>query len=234
MPTIKKRGQSIKQHAEQDIKSIWHHIAAFIETYKKQVAIAASVVAAILVIGAGFFIMRSMQEQKAAPILAAAYEQYRPVGGTAVDYQKALAQFRDVQNKYPNTTSGAIAQFYIGNCLSNLGQTEEAIKEYRKFVKDYSGEKFLLGQVQQRLGYAYLGTKNQAEAIKAFEQADALAGPGISTLELARLYEATGKTAEAQAKYKLILEKLSGTIWAMEAMSKVPKTAAPVAPKDSK
>jgi hypothetical protein len=76
----------------------------------------------------------------------------------------------------------------------------------------------------------------QAEAIQAFEQADTLAGPGIATLELARLYEATGKTAEAQTKYKLIVEKLKGTIWAMEAMTKVPREAVPTAgaPKEAK
>ena len=38
-----------------------------------------------------------------------------------------------------------------------------------------------------------------------------LIGPGIATLELARLYEAAGNSAEAQKKYKVIADKLAGT-----------------------
>lgn len=235
MPTIKKRGQIVTNQAE-EMRSIAHHIAAFLEIYKKQLVIAASVIAAVLVIGAGYLIMRSQQEQKAAPLLAAAYEQYRPAGGMTADYQKALTLFRDVQNKYPGAVSGAVAQYYIGNCLANLGQADEAVKEYQKFIKEYSGEKFLLGLVYQRLGYVYLGTGKQADAIKAFEQAEALTGPGMATVELARLYDAAGKAPEAQSKYALILDKLKGTSWAMEAMGKAQKPAmpAPAAAKEVK
>jgi tetratricopeptide (TPR) repeat protein len=116
--------------------------------------------------------------------------------------------------------SAAIAQYYIGNCLEKLGQTDEAIKEYQTFVNTYSGRKFLLGLVYQRMGYAYVLLGKQAEAIKSFEQSDALDGPGVATIELARLYEASGNIPESQKKYKLIQEKLGGSSWSIEAMGK--------------
>jgi hypothetical protein len=35
------------------------------------------------------------------------------------------------------------------------------------------------------------------------------------------LYEASGNIPESQKKYKLVLDRLGGTAWAMEAMGKV-------------
>ena len=117
--------------------------------------------------------------------------------------------------------SAAISQYYAVNCLANLGQAEEALKEYQAFVNTYRDKKFLLGLVYQRMGYAYGMLGKQAEAIKAFEQADALGTPGVATIELARLYEASGNMPESQKKYKMVQEKLGGSAWSVEAMGKV-------------
>jgi len=64
----------------------------------------------------------------------------------------------------------------------------------------------------------------QEEARQSFDQADALLGPGAATIELARSYEAAGNKAEAEKKYKVVLDKLMGTSWGIEAMGKVQKT----------
>lgn len=227
MPTIKKRGFATKKQYEQEMRTMTHHAFEFLAAYKKQIMIVSAIIVVALALAAGYAVLRSMQEQKAAPLVAAAYEYYSPSGGSPADYQKALTLFGDVQKKYSNTTSGAIAAYYVGNCLVNLGRPEEALKEYQQFIKDHSGEKFLLGLVYQRMGYVYVGLNKQAEAIKAWEQAETVSGPGLPTVELARLYEATGNVSEAQNKYNLVKEKLGGTIWAMEAMAKLPKTALP-------
>jgi tetratricopeptide (TPR) repeat protein len=117
--------------------------------------------------------------------------------------------------------SAAIAQYYVGNCLAALGQPDDAIKEYQLFVSKYAGEKYLLRLVYQRIGYVYSTLGKQAEAIKAFEQSEAIGGPGVATIELARLYENSGNTSESEKKYKLAQEKLGGTTWGIEAMGKV-------------
>lgn len=223
MPRIKKRGSATKNQTGQEIMSIAHHVTSFMGTYKKQVSVAVAVIIALLVIGAGYVILRSIQEQKAAPLVAAAYEYYNPSQGTPADYQKALGLFRAIHKEYPNTMSGAIAQYYVGNCLVSLGQSDEAIKEYTNFIKSYSSRKFLLGMVYQRLGYVYSGLNKQADAIQAFEQSEKLNGPGVSTVELARLYEASGNISESQKMYKLVIDKLAGTAWSVEAMGKVQK-----------
>ena len=116
----------------------------------------------------------------------------------------------------------------------NLGRTDEALMAYQAFAKKYSGDKFLLGLVYQRLGYAYEAVGRRDDAVKAFEQSESLIGPGVSTVELARLYEAAGNIAEAQKKYKQIADKLAGTTWAMEAMGKVQKITPPPMPEQKK
>ncbi|HTP04403.1 MAG TPA: tetratricopeptide repeat protein [Nitrospirota bacterium] len=223
MPTIKKRGPAVKKQPEQEILTIAHTISAFVSTYKKQFTIAVSTLVALLVIIAGYWLMKSLEEQKAAPLVATAYEYYSPAAGATVDYGKALLLFREVQKKYPGTMSGAIAQYYVGNCLVHLDRPEEALKEYQTVVTRYSSDKLLLGLVYQRMGYVYYSLGKQADAVKSFEQSESLMGPGTATVELAKLYEASGNVPEAQKKYKTIAEKLAGTTWGMEAINKVQK-----------
>ena len=224
MPTIKKRGNAAKKREpEQEIRSLAHNASEFMAAHRKNFTIIVAAFAIVLIIVAGLRLMRSMQEQKATPMVASAYGYYSPSQGTGADYTKALELFRSVRNQYPSTRSGAIAQYYIGNCLANLGRNDEALAEYQAFVSKYAGDKFLLGLVYERMGYLYSELGKQADAVKAFEQSETLIGPGVSTVELARLYEAAGNVTGSQQKYKLIADKLAGTTWAMEAMGKVQK-----------
>lgn len=226
MPTIKKRGNAAKKREpEQEIRTLAHNASEFMSAHKKNFTIIVAAFAAVLIVVAGLRFIQSMQEQKATPLVASAYSYYSPVQGTSADFAKALDLFRSVQKQYPSTRSGAIAQYYIGNCLANLGRNDEALTEYQAFVAKYASDKFLLGLVYERIGYVYSALGKQAEAVKAFEQSESLIGPGAATMELAKLYEAAGNAAESQKKYKLITDKLAGTAWAMEAMGKVQKIA---------
>jgi len=224
MPTIKKRSNAAKKREpEQEIRTLAHNASEFMAAHRKNFTIVVAAIAAVLVLAAGYRIVQSMQEQKATPLVATAYGYYSPSQGTGADFVKALELFSSIRKQYPSTRSGAIAQYYIGNCLANLGRNDEALAEYQTFVSKYEGDKFLLGLVYERRGYVYSELGKQADAIKSFEQSESLIGPGVSTLELARLYEAAGNASASQQKYKTISGKLAGTAWAMEATGKVQK-----------
>jgi len=225
MPTIKKRSGAVKIQQEQEIVTLAHKIKNLMAEYRKFIQIAAVAIALVIVVFAGFSLRRSAQEKEATPLVAIAYEYYSSSTGTNMNYGKALDLFRDVQKKYPDTICGAIAQYYIGNCLVNLGRIDEALKEYQSFVGNYSRDKFLLGLVYQRIGYAYLALGKQDDARKAFVEAETLTGPGVATVELAKLYETEGNMPEAEKKYKVIMENMGGTSWGMDAMGKVQKIA---------
>ena len=226
MPVIKKRVKKSKEYSQEEIKGIAHELFEFIAPYKKRVLIIVVSIAAAAVALGGYLMLQSTWDKKASPLLATAYEYYKPFTGLPPDYSKSLELYRDIQRKYASTRSGAIAQFYVANSCSQLGDHEKAITEYEYFVKKYSGETFLLGQVYQRMGYTYGILGREAEAVAAFEKSEAIQGPGLSTVELAKLHERKGNTEKAQEKYKVIAEELPGTPWAFEAMSKLPKETA--------
>lgn len=233
MAKIKKKAHAARKQSEPQIAGILHRVQDFFATYRRTILPAAAAAAAAALIIAAYFFYQSLQDRKASPLTAAAYEYYSPAGNTPPDYKKALDLFRDIHQKYAGTMSGAVARYYAGNSLMALGQREAALKEYQNFVKEYSGEKLLLGLVYQRMGFAYTEQGQQAEAIEAFEQSEGLQGPGLATRELARLYEAAGNKEAAQEKYKLLAEKLPGTPWAFEAMAKLPPPALSPAPQPS-
>lgn len=228
MLKIRKKGQDVKHHQEQGIVTILNSVSGVLATYRKQFVIAASIAAALGVIVGGYSLLRSADEKQASPLLAAAYETYtRSPGTSAADTAKALELFRGVQKKYSGTMSGAIAQYYAGNCLVELGRPDEALKEYLLFVKKYSGDKYLLALTYQRMGYLYNALGKQADAVKAFEESEAIGGPGVATVELARLYENSGNMPESQKKLKIVQEKLGGTTWSVEAMGKLQRIETP-------
>jgi tetratricopeptide (TPR) repeat protein len=227
MPKIKKRGSVAKKRRERDIVNVANSFTEFFTRYKKQFIAAGAALAAVLIIVAGYRLIQNRRDRQAAPLVSAAYVYYDGSDTVKPDYAKALELFRDIQQRYSGTMNGAISQYYVGNCLVNLGRDDEAIKEYETFVKKYSGDKFLLGLVYQRLGYVYQSLGKQADAIKAFEQSEKADGPGAATYELARLYEASGNIPESLKKYKEVLDHFPGTSWALEAMGKVQKIAPP-------
>lgn len=220
MLTIKKKVRVGKQTQEQEIATIMHKATTVLSTYRQKLVIAVSVLVVLLLIAGVYSIIRSADERKAGALLSTAYEFYSSSGSVPADYKKAHDLFRDIQKKYSGTMSAAIAQYYAGNCLANIGQPDEALKEYQFFINTYPGKKFLLGFVYQRMGYVYSMLGKKEEAIKAFEQSDTLGYPGVATVELARLYEASGNILESQKKYKIVQEKLGGSTWSVESMGK--------------
>ncbi len=225
MYTIKKQGYGAKKakgkkQSEPELAGLAHEVFAFFSANKKTAMSISYFLAAALVFAAGYTLYQTSNDKKASALLAQAQEYYTPSPGAQPDYAKALELFGAVHTKYSGTMSGAIARYYAGNCLMGLGRMDEALKEYRQVIKDHSGKKDLIGLVYQRMGYAYSALGKRDEAVKSFERSEAALGPGLATVELARLYEQAGNTAEAQKKYNVIAEKLSGTGWSEEAKKK--------------
>src|SRR5574337_1173583 len=98
MRKIKKRNTAEKKEPEQEILTVAHKVSGLMTAYRNQITIAVAAVIIVLVILAGYSFIRSSEEQKAAPLVAAAYEYYSPAGAMNADYTKALDLFRDVKH----------------------------------------------------------------------------------------------------------------------------------------
>ena len=110
--------------------------------------------------------------------------------------EKAL---REVAAKYPSSSEGAIAHFYLGAMYSDQGKTADAEKEW-KVVAD-SGEKAYASQAKLSLAQLYSSDGRTAEAEKLLR--DLIANPTImvskeqATITLARTL-APSKPEEAR------------------------------------
>jgi tetratricopeptide (TPR) repeat protein len=222
MAKIKKKTPKGQMQPEEEIRSIAHSIADIYRTYRNQFNAALTVIAVAAVVMIGYALISANKAKQAGQMLEAALQSAEPGGGAPVNYPLALQRLQDVVKQYGATLSGAVAQYEIGNTYAQMGQYEQAVKEYEKFLVQYGKERFLLPFVYQRLGYACLSLGKQADAVKAFSNAEAAGGPGPATVELARIYDREGKTEEAQKKYKEVSEKLAMTSWALEARTKLP------------
>jgi tetratricopeptide (TPR) repeat protein len=222
MAKIKKKTTRTIMTPEEEIKSMTHTVSDHYQAYRQQVNVAVTLIALVLIVAAVYAFVQAGNETKAGQLFSAAYDVYAPGGGAPANYPAALQRFQDVVKQFGGTTSGAMAEFYIGNTYAAMGQTDAALKEYGAFTKKHSGDTFLLGLVYQRMGYAYLAAEKRDEAVKAFGQAEALSGTGAATVELARLYDSSGNIPEALKKYKAISADLPSTAWASEARTKLP------------
>jgi tetratricopeptide (TPR) repeat protein len=222
MAKIKKKTQKDQMQTQEEIRTIAHGVAERYRANRTTVNTALTVVIVVLLGLAIYSLSKSAKEGSAGQMLDRAYAFYNPVGGSRPDYQQALQGFQEVARKYGGTFSGAVAQYLVGNTLAQMGRLEEALKEYESFLKQHAREKLLSGMVYQRMGYVYAAQGNQQEAIRSFSKAESLAGTGMATFELARIYERSGNSLEAQKKYKELSENLPATTLALEARTKFP------------
>ena len=139
------------------------------------------------------------------------------------------------------------ALFYIGNCYFNLGDYDNAIKTYNKFVDKYRNETVILPLVYQKLASAYIKKGENDEAVRTLNALAEFKNGTFKDTALsleARLYEATGRHEDAIKKYKEIVEDFPLSPWAVEAMSiikmenveegKESKELEPLAPEDQR
>jgi len=73
------------------------------------------------------------------------------------DYGKAIAEYRNLIQKFPRHRFVANAQFKIAECCRKMEEWQEAIEVYKKFIQDYSQygyadyAQFYMGQCYERL-----------------------------------------------------------------------------------
>lgn len=116
------------------------------------------------------------------------------------------------------------AQFYIGNSYFNLGDYDNAVIEYGKYIDQYGSENIMLPIVYQKLASTFVKQGKNEEAFGALKELSK-AGRGTfadTALVLeARLYEAGGKDEDALSKYRELAERFPVSPWISEAKQKI-------------
>ena len=170
--------------------------------------------AAILVVGIGFLVFWNMQESAAEVALGKALDIYTaPLAlpgvpaesgsyATVADRAKAAnQQFKAVADKYGWLTEGSKARYFQGVTEQELGQTAAAEGDLKKVADSWNRNLanlakvalasffFLLGCVLLVFVFFFEIIAKPSETVTA----------GVAQLDLADLYDATGKQAQAKA-----------------------------------
>jgi tetratricopeptide (TPR) repeat protein len=130
---------------------------------------------------------------------------------TIDDVRANIKVYQELINKYPHSLSARMSYYHLGNLYYNLGEIDNAIAEYKKFVSssrsDNAGIKFL---ALTSLGYCYEAKKDLKVALEYFEKAQKSNNVGFESIgfrNIARMYELLNDKKNALENYKSALQK---------------------------
>ena len=82
------------------------------------------------------------------------------------EYDKAIAGFKDILQKYPDSELADNAQFWVGECHMATKQYEQAILSYQKVIKDYpNGNKVPNAILRQAMAFTEINDKISAKLL---------------------------------------------------------------------
>ena len=121
--------------------------------------------------------------------------------------------FKDLIAKYPHSWSARMSHYHLGNLYYSIGEVDNAITEYKKFVSssrsDKAGVKFL---ALTSLGYCYEAKQDFQVALEYYEKAQKSDNVGFESIgfrNIARAYEQLKDKKNALENYKKALQKTS-------------------------
>ncbi len=170
--------------------------------------------AVVLVLGIGLIIFWNVQESSAETALGTALDAYAaPLAlpgapaqngeyATAADRSKAAnQQFKAVADKYGWLPEGGKAQYFTGVTDQELGQTAAAEAELKKVAGSWNRNLANLAKVALASIYHQSGSDQQAIDLynEIIAKPSDTVTAGTAQLDLADLYAATGKQAQARA-----------------------------------
>ncbi len=209
---------------EEEVKGAVIRSLDKIRQKKKGLIYAISALGVIIVLSIALMFYLSSTKEKAYTLEKDAYNFYynidlkNPLPETE-RWKKSLELFQ----KAIGIKSTPVAQFYMGNSYFNLGDYNNAIKAYLKFIDKYKSEEEMLPLVYQKLASAYIKTGKGDEAVKTLESLakfkDGIFKDTALILE-ARYYESAGKNEDAMKKYKELVRDFPSSTWGAEAKAK--------------
>lgn len=186
----------------------------FIAHHSKSIAMGGIIV--LLLVLSLFFYQRweAKNEGQASQFFNLAVETYQMVSapsreGLIQEYKNILGKFNEVIEKFPRTSYGQLSVLYQGNLHLRLGDFEEAIQSYNRFLQRAGKEKLYRSFALEGLGYSFEGKKDYEKAISAYQKILEIGEDfqkGNAYLGMGRCYEKLGKNKEALEQYRSFLK----------------------------
>jgi predicted negative regulator of RcsB-dependent stress response len=173
-------------------------------------AIATTVILTV-VIAFGIYLYWSNYQANAAQIYAKAQAIVFRSTENPESAPESIKIFQELIDKYPHSWSARMAHYHLGNIYYNLGELDNAINSYKKFVSsaksDDAGIKFL---ALTSLGYCFEAKKDFKSALGYFDEAQKSNNTGFEAIgyrNIARIYEELKDKKKALENYQNALVK---------------------------
>ena len=126
-------------------------------------------------------------------------------------HQEAVTSYRKFLENYKDSKWINNAKFGLGFALENVGNHEEAIKEYNKLIATESAEVDWIVRCHFHIGECHFNMQNYSLAIKSFSKVEKEftkhpAWQSKSVLEIGRVLIAQGNKDEAIKKFQSVLK----------------------------
>ncbi len=201
------------------------------------------VVIAVIAIGAGtgYYLWRKHARDQSGALFAAAMavteSQIAPAptvpGATQAPgtfatpkarQEAALQAFQQVANAYPSTSDGIAAAYQAAGALFGLGRLAEAEKAYQDVIAR-GGSSIYASAAHMGLAETLASEGQYDRAIKEYTdlaaQRDGVLPVDGVLVQLARTYAKAGKTSEARATFKRVVDEFPSSNYVAEARQQI-------------
>lgn len=221
---IKKKAPKKKAVKDDDVKSAAFQALDVIKEKQKGIIIGVSVVAAIAILFIVISLYSTSRYKKARAIQVDANSYYYGMSEAEASEEQRLKKAIDLYRQSLAIRETPLALFYLGNTYFKLGDFDNAINEYNRFINEFSGNELILPLVYQKLISAYFRTDENDRAIEAINTLSSLNNGIFRDTALileARYYDRTGDDDKALARYREIVDTFQTSPWGAEAASKI-------------
>lgn len=197
------------------------------QKHVRQLTIAASVMAILLVVVTAYRYYNSWVENKSYMLLDEVVSQYETKKASS-DLQQAYhstkEDFEALIRKYDNTDGGRIAMFVFAGISNDAGDADRAIELYETGLKYFKSDPTYLNFILSGLGYAYEKNQDVGKAVSYFQQIADGSDPTVKDLalfNLGRLYQQLGDPEKSMAAYSRLTTDYADSIYYEVAKEKV-------------
>ncbi len=202
-------------------------VSATVRDNRDRVILGIAAIVLIVGVGAGYFFWNKHREDQAGAMFAlamAAYESQiappptvpgaKQAAGTyptiRARQEAALQAFQQVADAYPSTANGKAALYQVAGTLVALGRLAEAEKTYHDVVSR-AGSSIYGPAARMGLAETLVAEGQYDRAIKEYTdlagQRDGMLPIDGVLMQLARTYVKAGKTTDARAAFKRVVDE---------------------------
>ena len=211
-----------KRELKQDtLITTYVKLTTFYDTYKKQISIGVTALVVLIIASVVFLKNRAENNDRAMTQLGEVIQFYdNGQYQVAIDGvpERNVAGLKAIVDNYGSTTSGNLARFYLANAYFQLGNYDEALKNYEDFS---SSEELLSVSRLAGIGDCYEAKGMYKEAAENFEKASTKHAKNAAAAEnlnnAARDYGLAGDKEKAIELYKRLKKNFPVSSYAREA-----------------